>query len=110
MIPMHTTTVTVTRVPRDSTRDGYDPAPDPDTIETGLRAHIGSPSGSQNITTGDRTVVRFVLSTDPADIQADDTVTDDRTGEVYRVVWARNRAALGLDHVQGAIEQVGGAS
>lgn len=110
MIPLATTTITVSRVPRDPTRDGYDTAPAAVPVVAGLRAHIGSPSGSQNIATGDRTVVTFALDADPADIQADDTVTDDTTGQTYRVIWARSRVALGLDHVQGAIEQVGGAA
>lgn len=110
MIPLATTTITITRIPRDDTRDGYDTQPEPDTIASGVRAHIGNPSGSDNITSGDRTVVRFAITTDPTDLQADDTVIDDNTGAQYRCVWARNRQGLGLDHTTGAVEQVAGAS
>jgi len=109
-IPLALTTVTVSRVPADPTRDGFDPQPDPVNIATGIRAVIGNPSGSQNITAGDRTVVTFPFTTDPSDIQADDTITDDTTGDEYRVMWARTRAGLGLDHVEGECEQVQGAS
>lgn len=109
-IPLATTTVAISRVPPDSTRDGYDTQPAADTIATGIRAHIGNPSGSQNITVGDRTVVRFAITTDPTDLQADDTVTDEWTGDTYRCVWARRRSGLGLDHTTGALEQIAGAS
>lgn len=109
-IPLATTTVTIKRVPRDDTRDGYDTQPAAATIAAGVRAHIGSPSGSDNITSGDRTVVRFAIDTDPTDLQADDTVIDDMTSEEYRCIWARTRHGLGLDHTTGAIEQVTGAS
>lgn len=109
-LPLATTTVAIARVPSDPTRDGYDTAPEPATIATGVRAHIGAPSGSQNITAGDRTAVTFTIDTDPTDMQADDTVTDERTGEVYRCVWARSRRGLGLDHTTGSLQQVAGAS
>lgn len=110
MIPLATTTLTVSRVPADPTRDGYDTQPAAAPVVTGLNAVIGNPGGSQNITAGDRTVVTFPLTTDPADIQADDTILDEQTGEQYRVMWARNRSGLGLDHVEGEVEQVAGAS
>lgn len=109
-IPLATTTITVKRVPPDDTRDGYDAAPDPATIASGVAANIGAPSGSQNITTGDRTVVTFKLTCDTTDLQADDQVVDDNTGDTYRCIWARARQGLGLDHTTAALEQVEGAS
>lgn len=110
MIPLALTTVTVSRIPPDPTRDGYDTQPNAATVVAGVRAVVGHPSGSQNITAGDRTVVTFPFTTDPADITADDTITDDQTGTTYRVMWARPRVGLGLDHVEGECEQVQGAS
>lgn len=110
MIPVALTTVTVSRVTPEPTLDGYDVQPDPGTIVTGVRAAIGNPGGSQNITAGDRTTVTFPFTTDPADITADDTLTDEQTGEQYRVMWARTRTGLGLDHTEGECEQVAGAS
>ena len=110
MIPLATTTVTIMRVPPDSTLDGYDTQPAAQTVASRVRAHIGNPAGTQNIVAGDRTVVQFPIDTDPTDLQADDTVTDDQTGEVYRCIFARTRHGLGLDHTKGALEQVGGAS
>lgn len=110
MIPLATTTVTIKRVPRDAARDGYDTQPAKTTIATGVRAHIGGPSGSQNLAAGDRTVVRFAITTDPTDLQADDTVIDEQTDQEYRCAWARGRQGLGLDHTTGALEQVNGAS
>lgn len=109
-IPLATTTITIKRVPPDDTRDGYDAAPDLATIATRVAANIGAPSGSQNITTGDRTVVTFRLTCDPTDLQADDQVVDDTTGDTYRCVWARGRKGLGLNHTTAALEQVTGAS
>ena len=108
-LPFATTTLTVSRVPPDSTRDGYDPQPAPTVLAT-VRGVIGNPSGSQNITAGDRTVVTFPFRTDPTDITADDTLLDNTNGLTYRVRWARNRYGLGLDHVEGECEQIQGAS
>lgn len=110
MIPLSTTTITVTRVPPDPARDGYDTQPAAAPVASNVRAVIGSYSGRQQITTGDRTVVTFTLRADPCDIRADDTVTDNGNGQTYRVIWARVRIALGLDHVEANLEQVAGAS
>lgn len=110
MIPLATTTLSISRVPDDPTRDGTDTPPAAATVATGVRAVIGNPSGSQNITSGDRTVVTFPFTTDPADITADDTLTDEQTLDTYRVMWARTRHGLGLDHTEGECEQVAGAS
>lgn len=110
MLPLATTTITVKRVPADPTRDGYDTPPAATTIASGVRAVIGNGSGSQNITAGDRTVVTFPFTADTTDVQADDTVIDETTGDTYRVEWARSRQGLGLDHTAGQLEQVGGAS
>lgn len=110
MIPLNTTTITIKRVASDGTVDGYDTQPAATDIASGVRANIGAPSGSQNIIAGDRTKVTFRLDADPTDLQADDQVFDDTTGDEYRCVWARQRHGLGLDHTVAALEQVEGAS
>lgn len=109
-IPLATTTIAVSRVPPDATRDGYDTPPAPVIVATAVPAVIGAPSGSQDITYGDRTVVTFRLNCDPTDLRPGDTVTDEVTGETYRTLWARTRRGLGLDHTEGSLQQVSGAS
>jgi hypothetical protein len=110
VLPLATTTIDITRVAHDATRDGYDPRPNPTTVARNVRAVIGSPSGRQNISAGDRTVVTWSLRADPCDLTADDTVTDNTTGDTYRVIWARQRYELGLGYTAAGLEQVAGAS
>ncbi len=108
MIPFAVTTITVRRVAADPTRDGYDPAPAPTVTATAVRAVISSPSGMETLTAGERTTVTFTLTADPTDLRSDDTVTDDTTGETYRVEWTRQRRGLGLAHTTGRLKQVTG--
>jgi len=109
MTPLAGTTVTVWRLPQDETRDGYDPLPDREPVMRELRATVGAPSGSANLSVGNRRVFTFGFTSDPFDFKGDDLVQDEMTGEKYILVWARATGGLGFDFVTGALRQVVGA-
>lgn len=107
-IPLATTTIAVLRVEEDETRDPYDAAPDPDTVASGVRAHISSPGGSENVAGGSQEVVTFRLDCDPTDITNTDQVQDETTDALYEVVWVEQRQGLGLDHTVADLKRVTG--
>lgn len=108
-LPVATTTITVKRLPSDDTRDGYDDPPARATVAAGLRAHIGSPSAREQVTTGNRTVATCALTSDPFDFEPTDQVIDETTGEQFELVWARTRPGL-LAHTEGRLVQTAGAA
>lgn len=108
-IALATTTISVQRLPADTSRDGYDDVPARTTVKTGLRAVIGSPSGRETITTGNRTVATFTLNSDPFDFEPTDRVTDEATGDEYDVIWTRTRSEL-IPHTEGRLQQASGAA
>lgn len=109
-IPLATTTVTVTRVPPDATRDGYDAPPAPVTVASGIRATISGPKSRVNLAGGQRVVSDASFHTDPADIQPGDTLTDATSGRAYSVLWAQQRYELGLGYCYGDLRIVSGAA
>jgi hypothetical protein len=109
-VPLHTTTISVLRLPTDPARDPYDPQPDPEVVAAGIRAHISSPSGRERVAGGSQEVVEFRLSCDPVEIRHTDRVQDEQTGAVYEVTWARERRGLRLDHTQAGLKQVSGVA
>lgn len=109
-VPLHTTTISVLRLPTDPARDPYDPQPAPEVVATGIRAHISSPSGRERVAGGSQEVVEFRLSCDPVEIRHTDRVQDEQTGSVYEVTWARARQGLHLDHTQAGLKQVSGVA
>lgn len=106
-LPLSTTTVTVRRP-----ASGGDPYEDAamTTVVAGLPAHIGSPSGRERIVAGSKETLDASLDTDPADIRHVDRIFDDVTGDQWEVVWAQARRGFGLDHVEGGLRRVTGAS
>lgn len=107
MIPINTTTISIFRPP--SGQDPYDAAPN--TKEAaGVRAVIGSPSGTDRAIGGDQQIISARLTADPCDLRHYDEVRDDVTGETYAVVWSRKRNGFGLDHVAAGLRQVTGAA
>lgn len=108
MIPIATTRISVYRVTADKHRDPTDDAPAPTQIASGVRAQISSPFGRERNMGGTQEVVEFSLSCDPTDITNLDTVQDEVTGELYQVVWARQRIGYGLDHTRAGLKQVKG--
>jgi hypothetical protein len=109
-VPLATTTVAVLRVPADTARDPYDAQPAPETVASGVRAHISSPSGRERVAGGSQEVVEFRLACDPVDLRHTDRVQDEQCGAIYEVVWARPRKGLGLDHVEAGLKQVSGGA
>lgn len=99
-IKLATTTITVSRVPVDPTRDSYDAPPAAVVVASGVRAHISSPSGTETQLGGTQAVENFRIDCDPVDATHVDTVTDERTGVTYEVLWAVSRYGLGLDHLE----------
>jgi len=109
VITVATTTISVLRVPADPERDPLDPQPPAEVIASGIRAHISTARGSEEVASGgSQEVVYFRMSCDPTDLQHTDQVRDEQTDEVYDVLWARERRGLGLDHVQAGMKQVAG--
>lgn len=107
-VPLATTTVTITKP-----APGGDPYEDAarSTIVAGLRAHIGSPRGSEKRTGGSEELVDAVLLCDPiAGLDHYCTVTDDNTADTWQVDWVRSRRGLGLDHVRAGLLTVSGGS
>lgn len=110
MIPLATTTITVDRVESAVDVDGYDanpPAPTP--TAAGVRAVITPPTANVALSGGDRVVYTAQLRSDPCDIQADDTLTDE-SGTTWQVLWARRVTALGQDMMTGQLRLVTGAT
>lgn len=109
MIPLLSTTkVTILRP---ATGDPYETAASETTIASGIKAHISSPSGSEQAIGGQLEQVDAVLLCESGHgILHTDLVYDDETGERWRVVWVRERQGLGLDHTKaGLVAFAGGA-
>lgn len=111
MIPIHTTTISIWRAPADSGDDEpgpYEPEAERVEVASGIRAQISSPAGRERVTGGAQEVVEFLLSCDPCDLNHNDRVKDEATGEMYEVTWARQRVGYGLDHTSAGLKQVTG--
>lgn len=108
MIPLSTTTITVLRV---ADADEYaEPYQGDDTTRrtvqaTGIRAVIDRPGGNEQLAGGEQAVWDFGLVCDPTDLRYTDTVQDESTGIVYRVVWVMTYMA---DHVEAGLRVVQG--
>lgn len=107
MIPLATTTVSVER--RGDESANYE-AVTLTPIASGVRAHIGTPSGTEFLKGGSRETVTFRLDCDPVELDSECEVTDDRTGERYQVIWAKQRSGFGLDHTVADLRQVTGVA
>jgi hypothetical protein len=110
MIPLATTTVTVTRSGSTAYDDGYDTLPAPTIVAAGVRAHLSAPSGREAVDGGSAQTVQWRLTCDPVDLHHADTVTDDSTGDVWDVVWAQTRTALGLAHTVAGLTRASGVT
>lgn len=110
-LPLSTTTVTVTRRVRASGQDltRATPAAPTTVCPAGTRAHIGQPSGRAPERAGQQETVDAVLHVDTTvELAQHDDVADAATGTAWRVIWARRRQGLGLDHVEAGIRRVTG--
>jgi hypothetical protein len=96
-LPIHTTLISVLRSDQDGTKDSTDTLTW-STIASGVRAHIGSPGGSETVTAGSSSTVTTRLSCDPTDLQHGDRVYDESLGLTYEVSWTAQRRGYGLEH------------
>lgn len=104
-IPLSTTTITVSRSDQDGTKDRRSTLTW-STLYAGVRAVIGSPSGVETVAAGSAETVGWRLDADPMPLMRHaDRVTDDVTGDVYEVVWVRQRYGLGLAHTVAELRQ-----
>lgn len=101
-IPFNTTTITVTRASGGDALDRGAPA----TVVSGVRAVVSGPSGSEIVTAGASEIESASLRCDPCDLRHGDTVTDDSTGDVWRVTYARKRVGMGIDHMTAGLVAV----
>lgn len=98
-IPVHTTTIAVERSTQDGTLDAFDLADATwSTIATGIRAVIGSPSGSETVAGGSSEVQTWRLTCDPTDLRHGDRVYDETLAVTYEVTTSARRLGLGVDH------------
>lgn len=109
MIPLALTSVTITRLPDGGEVDGYDELPPADTIQTGVRATIGSPSANTQLSGGTKVVTTWRAQLDLCDLQAGDIVTD-ADGNTFQCLSATVRKGLGLDHISAVLTVAEGAS
>lgn len=92
-IPVSTHRVRVERPADRSALDPEDPGPDtPGTlVAEHVRAVISAPGGKGAGVAGpvgDSELLDFILVADPCDVNYQDTVTDEATGDRYAVLWA----------------------
>lgn len=110
VLPLATTTVTITRAANDGTTDLVDaPAALPVIVASGVRACVVSPTSRTSLSRGERVVTSAGFRCDPTDIQTDDILTDAANGQTYRVLWALTRYELGLGYTYGDLLIVQGA-
>lgn len=105
MIPLSTTTVTVTSHTETEPGEGQTAA----TRASGIRAVIGSPSGTEIAAPGGGTErVDAVLNCDPiAGLAHTDTIVDDQTGLTYEARWVQQRPGM-LAHTRAGLVRVKG--
>lgn len=106
-IPVATTSIRILRPA--GADEPYETPGTPTVVATGVRAHISTSRGTENVAGGSQEIVYFRMSCDPVDLQHQDRVEDEATGLIYNVEWARLRRGLGLDHVEAGMKQVEGA-
>ena len=124
MLPLATSTYTIHRLTslaatpaRDPYGEGYGSATDGPgagepaayrDIARGVRGVVGGPVGFSAPIGGKQEEVTYRLDLDPTDITYNDEITDETSGQRYRVVWATRRTGMGLNHSVGAVRTVRG--
>lgn len=105
MIPLSTTTVTVTSP---GTGEPYETPSGGATVVSGVAAHLSNPSGLERLAGGSQQIIDKRLLSEPiATLDSTMTVVDDDTGISYGVVWVDQRKGLGLDHTVAGLIRVG---
>lgn len=112
MIPIATSTGTVTRVEDAVDVDPYDPPSDhvaPTTIASGVRGVISPPGGTARLVGGTRVVYDAKLTCDPTELKPEDLWIDSG-GLTWTVLFASQINALGMVHTAAAVRLVTGAT
>ena len=112
-----TTTITVLQPGgsgSDDDTDDWGGAPDPETgysaRETGVRAHLSSPSGAASFSQEGSTVTaQFRLLCDPVTLNENDRIRDERTGLEYQVDWCLDRPEP-MAHVVAGVSRSEGSA
>lgn len=99
-IPVATTTITVRRRQAQYEADADLPYAEPPelaytTVATGVRAVLSLPrmhETAEGSTVANRAIFRFMA--DPADVEMFDLVEDEKTGQLYEVIWVTARTGL----------------
>ena len=105
-IPLATTTITILRQkPEDIYEEPYSDEQESDRVvfASGIRAVLMAPAtragqGQETTRGGEQVRVAFALACDPVDLRHTDWIKDERTGEVFEVIWTAQRVGFGLDH------------
>lgn len=113
-IPLATTTISVLRptAAQDAGEAYQVDAPAPGgyrTTATGIRAHIGSPGGSETVRGSEQMVGQFGFLCDPVDMDHYSWVRDEKTGSTYQVIWVKSRTGFGPSFMQGQLKRVEGS-
>lgn len=110
MIPLATTRVSVLRqASGDIYNEPYagDDTPARDVFAPGVRAVIDRGTGNEQMAGAEQNVMSFRLTCDPVHLVPTDTVRDDETGAVYRVIWCQTfvgwQTEAGLEIVTGEV-------
>jgi len=108
MIPMNSTTISIIRAGTAAGPNEVDqllssygaaemaaaPVTTLSVVARGIRANIGSPTGTEQALGGSQETVTYRMQCDPIELDSRDQVRDDRTGRLYDVVWAVTRDAI----------------
>ena len=107
-LPLTTTTLTLDR-PTNLTGDSAEEL-NFQTIATGIPGAVVFPTGSESVIQGDRERVDGKVEIEPQNfmIYRYDRFTDEQTGNVWSVSYARLRQGLGLDHWEIGVYAVAG--
>lgn len=107
-IPFTTTTVSIARP--GALTDPMETATRTDVLAA-LPAHISYPSGSERRGTGSKRDFEATLFVDAGtDVRPQDQITDEKTGVVWQVSWARSRYGVGLDYCSAGLVRAEGAT
>ena len=102
------TSVTIRRA--DGSADPYETG-SVTTVATDVDAHVSAPTGSDRRVGGQLELVDAILFTDAVPtLQRGDLITDELSGESWKVTWARTRIGFGLDHQKAGLVAVKGGA
>lgn len=103
-LPLATTAVTIERP-----ETGIDPFEDQlwSVVDSSVVGTISGSSGSgRDVGGAQQTLSARLFVNEGTDVRKADRVTDEVSGDVWRVLWVRKRYELGLGHIVAGLEAV----